>query len=304
MSSHERPATWMIIVLTAGVLALPAGQSFALPDFAAETGLACGECHEGGADGGPLTEFGNEYLHGGYALSAEAAEQAPAQSVASRWLRGLVRFIHLVVGVVWFGAIAYIHLFTGPRKLSKGLPLAEMRLGWFSIIVMAITGTLLSIWKLGSVEELWTTAFGAVWRVKVGAFLVLVAIAAFATTALDRRMRRAASEAGGPGACGRIRFAHDGKLYDATGSKWWEGGTHAGRHRAGTDLTDAMADAPHGAEVLDRIDLVGPVAAGCCKEELPKAAKVFVVLAYVNLALIAVVLFCVSFWGWGLALIG
>jgi predicted heme/steroid binding protein len=299
----KRPFPWMLLSLVVVLLAVPTESVRALPDFAAETGLACGECHEGGADGGPLTEFGEEYMDRGYALPEEAAEQSPQQSAASRWLRGLVRFVHLAVGVVWFGAIAYIHLFMGPRKLSKGLPRAEMRLGWFSIAVMAITGTLLSIWKLGSVEELWSTAFGAVWRVKVGAFLALVVVAAIATTALNRRMRRAA-EVGGPGACGLIRFAYGGKLYDATGSKWWEGGTHAGRHRAGTDLTEAMADAPHGPEVLDHVKLVGPVAKGCCKEGLPAAAKAFVVLAYVNLGLIAIVLFCVSFWGWGLALIG
>ncbi|MCK5596990.1 MAG: cytochrome B5, partial [Candidatus Eisenbacteria sp.] len=80
-------------------------------------------------------------------------------------------------------------------------------------------------------------------------------------------------------------------------------GVHAGKHRAGTDLTQAIGDAPHGREVLDRIELVGPVAKGAT-EELPKAAKAFMVLAYFNLLLIAVILFCVSFWGWGLALLG
>jgi predicted heme/steroid binding protein len=299
----KRPVLWMLVPLAITLLAVPTESVRALPDFAAETGLACSECHEGGADGGPLTAFGEEYMDRGYALPEEAVEQSAPQPTASRWLRGLVRFIHLAVGVVWFGAIAYIHIFTGPRKLSKGLPKAEMRLGWSSIVVMAITGTLLTVWKLGSLDELRTTAFGAVWQVKVGAFLLLVLIAAFATTALNRRMRKAAAEAGGPGACGLVRFVYDGKLYDATASTWWEGGTHAGRHRAGTDLTDAIADAPHGPEVLDRVKLVGPVAEGG-KDELPGAAKIFIALAYVNLALIAVVLFCVSFWSWGLALIG
>jgi len=179
-----------------------------------------------------------------------------------------------------------------------------MRLGWYSIAVMAVTGTLLTNWKLGSADELWTTAFGKVWLVKVGTFVLLMAVAAVVTTALSRRMRRTAAEAGGPGACGRIRFAFGGKLYDATGSKWWENGVHAGKHRAGTDLTEAMVDAPHGPEVLDRLELVGPVAKGCCKSELPKAARVFIALAYINLFLLAVILFCVSFWDWGLKLLG
>ena len=280
-------------------LALPVGECQALPDFAAETGLSCSECHEDGADGGALTETGEGFLTGGYVLP----EDTPEPSVSSRWLRGLVRFIHLVSGVMWFGAIAYIHLFAGPRKFTKGLPKAEMRLGWYSILTMAVTGTLLTIWKLGSLDELWTTAFGRVWLVKVGTFLLLVVIAAVVTTALNRRMRRAAAEEGGVGQCGHIRFAFEGKLYDATGSTWWKNGVHAGKHRAGTDLTEAIGDAPHGAEVLDRIELVGPVPEGG-GEELPKAARMFVALAYFNLLLLAVVLFCVSFWDWGLALLG
>jgi hypothetical protein len=54
--------------------------------------------------------------------------------------------------------------------------------------------------------------------------------------------------------------------------------------------------------VLDRVELVGPVAEGS-GERLPRAARAFVALAYVNLALVVVILFCVSFWGWGLSLI-
>jgi predicted heme/steroid binding protein len=299
MSAHRRPVPWLFALFAVAFLTLPAEQCVALPDFAAETGLACSECHEAGADGGSLTELGEEFLSGGYVLP----EETPEPSVAGRWLRGLVRYVHLVAGVMWFGAIAYIHIFAGPRKFSKGLPRAEMRFGWYSIVVMAVTGTLLTIWKLGSVDELWTTAFGRIWLIKAGTFLLLVAIAAVVTTALNRKMRRAAAEAGGPGACGHIRFAFDGKLYDATDSRWWKDGVHAGKHRAGTDLTQAIDDAPHGAEMLDRVELVGPVPEGG-GEELPKAAKAFIVMAYFNLLLIAVILFCVSFWGWGLALLG
>jgi predicted heme/steroid binding protein len=281
------------------LLALMPIPSVAMPEFAAETGLACSDCHENGADGGPLTQTGADYLSGDLDLDGEA----PRASTASILSRGLVRYVHLVVGVVWFGAIAYIHLFTKPRKLIKGLPRAEMRLGWFSIIVMAVTGSLLTSWRVDSVSELATTAFGRVWFVKVSAFLLMVLIAAATTTVLNRRMRRAAEEEGGPGACGLVRFVYAGRLYDATDSKWWQNGVHAGRHRAGTDLTAAVADAPHGPEVLERLKLVGPVAEGAAGRAMPKAARVFVVLAYVNLALMAVVLFCVSFWGWGLTLL-
>ncbi|MFH1502760.1 MAG: CopD family protein [Candidatus Eisenbacteria bacterium] len=277
----------------------PPDAAMALPDYAVETGLACAGCHEDGADAGPLTEQGIAFLAAGHVLPEEV--QGPSE--LELWVRGLVRYLHLVAGVVWFGAIAYIHLFTKPKSLVKGLPRAEMRLGWGSIIVMASTGTLLTVWKVGSAEELWTTFFGAVWMVKVATFLALVVIATVATTALNRRMRRDASEEGGPGACGHIRFAFEGTLYDATDSRWWKEGVHGGKHRAGTDLTAAMADAPHGPEVLDRVTAVGRVPHGCCATA-PRAARAFIVLAYVNLALIAIVLFCVSFWTWGPAVVG
>ena len=297
MRSYRRTSSLTLLALA--IVSISAVPCPALPDFAAETGLSCSDCHVEGADGGTLTETGERYLEGG----VEALEDLEPHSAGAQWLRGLIRFLHLVGGVVWFGAIAYIHLFAGPRKFTKGLPKAEMRLGWSSIALMAVTGSLLSVWKLGSLEELWTTAFGRVWMVKVGTFLLMVVIAAVTTTLLNRRMRKAAAEEGGPGACGLVRFAYAGKLYDATESRWWKDGVHAGRHRAGTDLTEAMADAPHGVEVLDRIRLVGPVAEGCCAGRLPVAARAFIALAYVNLVLVAVILFCVSFWGWGLGLL-
>jgi len=49
-----------------------------------------------------------------------------------------------------------------------------------------------------------------------------------------------------------IYIAHQGKVFDVTKSKLWEGGVHMNRHRAGHDLTADIQAAPHGPEVLDR----------------------------------------------------
>lgn len=57
------------------------------------------------------------------------------------------------------------------------------------------------------------------------------------------------------GAPAYIAFA--GKVYDVTGSPFWKNGIHQGRHKAGMDLTAAMADAPHGAHVLSKFPVVG-----------------------------------------------
>ncbi len=49
-----------------------------------------------------------------------------------------------------------------------------------------------------------------------------------------------------------VHIAHQGKVYDVTGSKLWKGGLHMLRHQAGKDLTIDIQAAPHGPEVLER----------------------------------------------------
>ncbi len=51
--------------------------------------------------------------------------------------------------------------------------------------------------------------------------------------------------------------AANGKVYDVSESKKWKQGLHMNRHRAGTDLTNALSAAPHGIEVLERFPVVG-----------------------------------------------
>lgn len=46
-------------------------------------------------------------------------------------------------------------------------------------------------------------------------------------------------------------------IYDVSESRMWKEGVHMNRHKAGQDLTDFMALAPHGEEVLDRVAKVG-----------------------------------------------
>ncbi len=57
----------------------------------------------------------------------------------------------------------------------------------------------------------------------------------------------------------KIFIAHEGKVYDVSGSKMWKGGLHMRRHHAGTDLTTDIQAAPHGTEVLARYPQVGVV---------------------------------------------
>ncbi len=52
-------------------------------------------------------------------------------------------------------------------------------------------------------------------------------------------------------------FAFLGMVYDATGNDLWADGDHQGIHSAGTDLTTEIENAPHGAEVLEGLKIVG-----------------------------------------------
>ena len=52
-------------------------------------------------------------------------------------------------------------------------------------------------------------------------------------------------------------IAYKGKVYDVTDDFLWTEGDHQGEHVAGRDLTEEMALAPHGDDVVERVKLVG-----------------------------------------------
>jgi predicted heme/steroid binding protein len=54
-----------------------------------------------------------------------------------------------------------------------------------------------------------------------------------------------------------VYIAHEGKVYDVSGSNLWAGGVHMKRHGAGEDLTEDIGDAPHKKDVLNRFPQVG-----------------------------------------------
>jgi len=52
-------------------------------------------------------------------------------------------------------------------------------------------------------------------------------------------------------------IAYKGKVYDVTESYLWISGDHQGQHEAGKDLTEEIALAPHGEEMLQKVKLIG-----------------------------------------------
>ncbi|MBN1773857.1 MAG: cytochrome b5 [Deltaproteobacteria bacterium] len=66
----------------------------------------------------------------------------------------------------------------------------------------------------------------------------------------------------GDGQEGRpVLVSVQGKVYDVSKSALWSGGEHMHSHHAGRDLSLALQAAPHGADVLERFEAVGEVAA-------------------------------------------
>ncbi|HEM62470.1 MAG TPA: cytochrome B5 [Chloroflexi bacterium] len=57
-------------------------------------------------------------------------------------------------------------------------------------------------------------------------------------------------------------FCCDGLVYDASESYHWRKGRHHALHRAGADLTEELKKAPHGAQLLERLPVVGRLRRG------------------------------------------
>ncbi len=52
-------------------------------------------------------------------------------------------------------------------------------------------------------------------------------------------------------------IAYGGRVYDVSSSFLWQNGRHQVLHEAGVDLTDALNQAPHGEDLLERFPVVG-----------------------------------------------
>ena len=59
------------------------------------------------------------------------------------------------------------------------------------------------------------------------------------------------------GSNGLAYIACNGKVYDVSQSFHWKRGVHHVTHHAGYDLTGALKQAPHGADILDKLSIVG-----------------------------------------------
>ena len=283
----------------------------ATPDYASSTGKSCVACHIE-SYGGELNDAGRDFKK---TTSADSGYRSLSEG--KKPVRLLVGLVHIIAGFLWFGTILYVHIILKPAYAKRGLPRSEVRLGIICMILVGISGVLLTVSRIENVSVLFSTTWGAVLLVKIVVYLVMVTSAAFVVLFIGPRLRREKTDKGRVfekpedgvychdtlayfnGVEGRdCYFAYNGKVYDATSSKFWKDGKHM-KHHAGTDLTKFLAQAPHGVENVMAMEVVGTYDV---KKEPPKTIyqKIFYVIAYMNLTLVFVVIGAIAYWNWGL----
>lgn len=284
--------------------------SFATEEYAYQTGRQCIECHVEAIGGGPLTKTGEEFLND---MKIKGLYR-PLKKF-QRVVRFFIGYLHILTAIAWFGTILYVHLILKPAYAAKGLPKGELTLGWGSIIIMAITGTLLTIATVPSWPMLFHTRFGVLLLVKICLFLIMVTTATVVTFIIGPRLKKKRQLnmkehkqyltieelAQFDGKDGRPAYiAYKGDIYDVTKSKFWKDGTHLRKHQAGVDLTDALKTAPHGEEKILSLYSVGKLILPTEKPSRPFHERLFYFFAYMNLVLIFLIVFIIALWRWWL----
>jgi len=280
---------------------------FCTVEYAKQTEKNCGYCHVDPTGGGALTKDG-EAFKDDLRIKGQYRVLSPVQHI----VRFVIGYLHTITAIIWFGTILYVHIVLKPAYAAGGLPRGELRLGWASIIIMAGTGTLLSITRVPSWYMLFHTRFGILLSIKIVLFLIMVSTAVFVTFVVGPKLRKKREKVfiehkgemtsdelvqcdGNEGRPGYV--AYQGNIYDVSGSKLWKSGSHLKKHTAGSDLTSALKTAPHGEEKVLRMPLVGKLLE---EKELKKPAhiKIFYFFAYMNLVLIFAIVFVISLWRW------
>ena len=297
-----------VLVLLCMVLALFClqGRAQATEEYAKKTGLDCGFCHVNPLGGGELTQAGEAYRA---RLVTGGMEAGPG--LLKKTIRLIIGYMHILAGVVWFGTIFYVHILLKPAYASKGLPKGELILGWTCIIIVGVTGTLLTIARMPSLDAFVSTKFGVLLSIKIAMYLLMAGTAVLVTFVLGPKMREkraAAMKENGEYSLDDLRafdgkdgrkalVAVEGTVYDVTGSRLWKNGKHT-RHLSGDDMTEMIKQAPHGPEKLEAFPKAGRLVAAGAKTPLQGPKAVFYFVAYMNLGLVFLILGVVALWRW------
>lgn len=283
-----RKALFILSILILTVFVSSSARPF--PQYAEKTGWECKACHVSAVGGHELTSVGQSYKDKEITVKAKAG--LPVKTDARKnYLPIIFGFFHVAAAFMWFGSILYIHIILKPSYAAKGVPKAEIRLAWICIATLVVTGIYLLHYRFASWDLLLSTKIGKLLLVKISLFLLMLSTAAVVTFFL--RFRLGAKKEQGQ----TFLVGFEGKAYDLSKSPMWKGGVHMGRHKAGSDLTDALKDAPHGKDfITERFSALGE-----WKEEAgpATATKAFYILAYMNLVFVFAILFVIALMKWG-----
>ncbi len=281
----------------------------ATEEYAEKTGAECGFCHIDPLGGGELSEAGQGYL---LSIEAGGAPEAGPKNPLSRLFKLAVGYLHIITAFLWFGTILYVHLVLKPAYASTGLPKGEVRVGLISMVIIGITGSVLTYFRVPSLDLLFSSRFGILLLAKIVIFAVMAISALFVVLVIGPRLKK--KKVAKPVAAGDLSlaemanfdgreghpayFAYKGKIYDASASKLWKKGSHMQRHHAGVDLTELLAQAPHDEGKILALPEIGLLVkkAESTGAELHK--KIFFFMAYMNLSFVFIVCLILALWRW------
>jgi len=298
----------LLIVSFFGTILHPA-IAHATPDYAKQTGFECGKCHVDAIGGGKLTPAGDQFLS-----ELKAKGQYRQLTTTQHTVRLFIGYFHLLAAIVWFGTIIYVHVLSKPAYASKGLPKGELRLGMLSMVVIFVTGTLLTIARMPNLESFYTTRFGILLSIKIVLFFVMLTSALITAIYIGPKLRQKLKSPVAAlisneitpeqlshfdGKEGRAAYmSYKGMVYNVTNNRLWKNGAHMVKHHAGSDLTEALKNAPHGEDKILAMPQVGMLVTDDRKPEKPFHERLFYFFAYMNLTLVFVIIFIISLWRW------
>ena len=282
----------------------------ATPEYSSRSGQSCKTCHID-VMGGQLSESGLEFAASGYVWPPTGGYRVI--SPIKKSVRLFLGYMHILAAFLWFGTILYVHLLLKPAYAEKGLPKGEVMLGIGSMAVVGVTGILLTISRVKSIEILFVSPWGIVLIIKIIIYLIMILSALFVVLFIGRKLKEKVMVSGMPddgvfdpqtlsgfdGKDGRqALIAYKGKVYDMSKLKLWKNGQHI-KHMAGGDMTAFLPNAPHGQEKLDGLEVVGTFDSSMMP---PKTIhqRIFYFVAYMNLAYVFLVLFVIAYWRWGI----
>ncbi len=312
MKKHSLKKVFFLVALVTPIIIYSSSHvARATPEYSDRTEQGCKTCHMNEEGGGKLSMNGLEYAASGYVWPPKGGYRVLGPIRKS--IRFIIGYIHILSAFMWFGTILYVHLILRPGYAARGLPRGEVILGIISMAVVGITGTLLTLSRIKSIEVLFTSQWGIVLSLKILLYTIMITSALFVVLFVGPKLRKRIKKpvnlrvdvfdpvtlSAFDGKEGMPTYiAYKEKVYDVSDLKLWKGGTHI-KHLAGHDLTSVLPKAPHGEEKLERLNVVGLYDATLSP---PKsfAQKAFYFIAYMNLIIVFIVLLVIAFWRWGL----